>query len=268
MTKPTQVVFKLKPEGTCECITLADIFTTPIKGFDLRTFDEEMVIALCVGAGCDYLDNPAGFGIKNSHKVVSAHRTVARVLRNMKLTGLLPLRPAASHLREAHHGLLEYEYGFYCAVATFRHQVVFDGSRRETCHLTPVDPDRLPPCLRYLWDLRVDGGDGEPLAAAAAGGSSGSSGFSFCGTLLPAALACGIADGLLDPVTKQPFDLPECTKRTRQLFRGADRLVQCKNNEVVTALREIAAGKVRFQIFEARTAAAAEEANPTSTLTQ
>ena len=39
-----------------------------------------------------------------------------------------------------------------------------------------------------------------------------------------------------------------CTKRTRQLYRGADRLVQCKNNDVVTALREIAAGKVRFQL--------------------
>ncbi|HEY8280822.1 MAG TPA: DNA-directed RNA polymerase subunit omega [Bdellovibrionota bacterium] len=39
-----------------------------------------------------------------------------------------------------------------------------------------------------------------------------------------------------------------CVKRTRQLFRGADRLVQCKNNEVVTALREIAGGKVRFHI--------------------
>ncbi len=38
-----------------------------------------------------------------------------------------------------------------------------------------------------------------------------------------------------------------CTKRTRQLFRGAERLVICKNNEVVTALREIAAGKVRFR---------------------
>ena len=37
-----------------------------------------------------------------------------------------------------------------------------------------------------------------------------------------------------------------CTRRARQLFSGADRLVQCKNNEVVTALREIAAGKVRF----------------------
>lgn len=42
-----------------------------------------------------------------------------------------------------------------------------------------------------------------------------------------------------------------CTKRTRQLFRGAERLVQCKNNEVVTSLREIAAGKVRFSVTDA-----------------
>lgn len=51
-------------------------------------------------------------------------------------------------------------------------------------------------------------------------------------------------------------------KRTRQLFRGADRLVQCKNNEVVTALREIAAGKVRFLMQPE-----AQE-KPDSTLTQ
>lgn len=38
-----------------------------------------------------------------------------------------------------------------------------------------------------------------------------------------------------------------CAKRTRQIFRGAERLVQCKNNNVVCALREIAAGKVRFR---------------------
>jgi DNA-directed RNA polymerase subunit omega len=53
-----------------------------------------------------------------------------------------------------------------------------------------------------------------------------------------------------------------CTKRARQLFRGADRLVQCKNNQVVTSLREIAAGKVRFHIMEARQAAQ-EESNLT-----
>ena len=32
------------------------------------------------------------------------------------------------------------------------------------------------------------------------------------------------------------------TIRTRQLFSGASRTVRCKNKEVVTALREIAAG--------------------------
>lgn len=55
-----------------------------------------------------------------------------------------------------------------------------------------------------------------------------------------------------------------CTRRARQLFSGADRLVQCKNNEVVTALREIAAGKVRFvQKMEAPEANAESSPNLT-----
>jgi DNA-directed RNA polymerase subunit omega len=35
------------------------------------------------------------------------------------------------------------------------------------------------------------------------------------------------------------------TKRTRMLFRGADPLVKSKNRIIVTALREIAAGRVK-----------------------
>jgi DNA-directed RNA polymerase subunit omega len=34
--------------------------------------------------------------------------------------------------------------------------------------------------------------------------------------------------------------------RTRQLMKGADALVKSKNKPAVTSLREIAAGKVRF----------------------
>ncbi len=34
------------------------------------------------------------------------------------------------------------------------------------------------------------------------------------------------------------------TRRARQLFKGSEPLVKCKNRIVVTALREIAAGKV------------------------
>jgi DNA-directed RNA polymerase subunit omega len=35
--------------------------------------------------------------------------------------------------------------------------------------------------------------------------------------------------------------------RTRQLQRGARKLVECKNKEIVSALREIATGKVTFR---------------------
>ncbi len=36
-----------------------------------------------------------------------------------------------------------------------------------------------------------------------------------------------------------------CTKRVKQLRDGSDRLIKSKNKDVVTALREIAAGKVK-----------------------
>ena len=36
-----------------------------------------------------------------------------------------------------------------------------------------------------------------------------------------------------------------CVKRVKQLRDGADSLIKTKNKEVVTALREIAAGKVK-----------------------
>lgn len=35
------------------------------------------------------------------------------------------------------------------------------------------------------------------------------------------------------------------TRRTRQIIKGSDILVKCKNRVAVTALREIAAGKVK-----------------------
>ena len=35
------------------------------------------------------------------------------------------------------------------------------------------------------------------------------------------------------------------TRRSRQIFKGSDVFVKCKNRTIVTALREIAAGKIR-----------------------
>lgn len=36
------------------------------------------------------------------------------------------------------------------------------------------------------------------------------------------------------------------SKRARELYKGVDPLIYCKNREVVTALREIAAGKISY----------------------
>ena len=41
------------------------------------------------------------------------------------------------------------------------------------------------------------------------------------------------------------------TKRTRMLFKGADPLVKSKNRIIVTALREIAAGKIGVHFDQA-----------------
>lgn len=35
------------------------------------------------------------------------------------------------------------------------------------------------------------------------------------------------------------------TRRSRQIYKGSDPIVKCKNRTIVTALREIAAGKIR-----------------------
>jgi exonuclease 1 len=50
-----EMIFKLKPDGSCETLRLDDIYIKPISGFDLQSFSEEMIIALCIASGCDYL---------------------------------------------------------------------------------------------------------------------------------------------------------------------------------------------------------------------
>jgi len=56
-------------------------------------------------------------------------------------------------------------------------------------------------------------------------------------------------------------------ERVKQLRKGAEPLVKCKNKEIVLALREIAAGKVRFDNLE-ELAKEAEEKKVFKTLQQ
>lgn len=56
------------------------------------------------------------------------------------------------------------------------------------------------------------------------------------------------------------------TKRTRQLYKGSDPLVKSKNRIIVTALREIAAGRVLAHLDEPKQAGTDEDLLPLSGL--
>lgn len=86
-----EMLFKLKNDGTCESVKLADVYSTLLPGLDLREFTPEMTISLCIAAGCDYLDSVKGFGIKNSYKFIYKYKTPERMLKAMRLAGNIPL---------------------------------------------------------------------------------------------------------------------------------------------------------------------------------
>jgi exonuclease-1 len=91
-----EVLFKLKHDGKCETVILKDVYGTFLPGLDLRAFTPLMTVALCVGAGCDYLEPLKGFGIKNSYKLISKHRSIGKMLWAMRTAGNIP--PASANI--------------------------------------------------------------------------------------------------------------------------------------------------------------------------
>jgi exonuclease-1 len=92
-----EIIFKLKVDGSCESVTLSEIYSTSLPGLDMRGFTPEMTIALCVGAGCDYLVSLKGFGIKNSYKLIARHRSVERMLKAMRSMGSMSKAPGSKN---------------------------------------------------------------------------------------------------------------------------------------------------------------------------
>ncbi len=96
--------------------------------------------------------------------------------------------------------LLQYELDFFRALATFRHQVVFDPITRTTVHLEPIDFSALPLCLQCSVP---ESARADPVALSRSLG--------FVGELLSPEVAAGVADGKLHPATHESFNLGEST---------------------------------------------------------
>jgi exonuclease-1 len=76
------ILFKLdKQSGKCNHLSLTSLRSHCAKGFDLQSFDKEMIITMCIAAGCDYVQSPKSFGIKSSYRLVSKLKTPQRLLK-------------------------------------------------------------------------------------------------------------------------------------------------------------------------------------------
>ncbi|CAM9546556.1 unnamed protein product, partial [Ectocarpus fasciculatus] len=176
------IITKLDKTGHCQCVSLAEVYSAP-SSVDFRNFSPDMMVLMCVAAGCDYLTSLPGIGVKKSYKYISRHRTMHRLLRALRFEGVIPLSE-----------LYRYELDFYKAVLTFRHQTVYDPVQRR---------------LRHLSDLPVASGvfgstDGIDIYKLFLG-AGGADALLFLGPMLTASLACDIAEGIRDPETMEPF---------------------------------------------------------------
>jgi len=103
--------------------------------------------------------------------------------------------------------MLQYEVLFHKAYLTFKHQVVYDIKDKCSKHLTPIIGSRLhQPLIPYLRNLMQLPQSQNILAASSVISFCD---FSFLGDILDPDLATGIANGLVDPITKMPFDFRE-----------------------------------------------------------
>lgn len=127
--------------------------------------------------------------------------------RSMKFDGVMPL-VVATEASSADCVVYEYELEFYRAFMTFHHQTVFDPVSRVMKPLQPFERrthNALYPAYMHLPDVSE---------------RSTSELFPFLGHIVKeSSLAIGIAEGLVDPNTLQPFNLPEPLEDSRPLQR-------------------------------------------------
>ena len=166
------VLFKLDRDGTAQRVRLADVPSA--RNPRLSGFDATMFIELCALSGCDFVESLQSVGVKTAARLMAKHRSADRVVRSLRLAGKTV--PA------------DYEARVARAVATYRHQRVWCEKEGRVVHLTPLPEGGLPACLATL--------------AAATPDDDGTH---FLGPPLEAAVAQGVAEGRLDPMTRRPY---------------------------------------------------------------
>jgi len=95
------------------------------RDLNFSQFTDDMLIRMCILAGCDYLSSLKGIGIKKAYNIVKECRTIPRIMDYLR-----------RNMRQ--NIFSNYEDGFKRAELTFKYQRVFDPLTRTLIHLHPV----------------------------------------------------------------------------------------------------------------------------------
>mgnify|MGYP000088100889 CR=1 FL=1 len=135
---------------------------------DFLHWTNDMVLDMCILAGCDYLPSIRGMGVMKAHDLVAKYKTPERIFKALRFTGSMRVPPG-------------YEKKFKEARLTFLHQRIFDPGAKVLTTLKP---------------LPSNGIDTTQQTADA---------LDYLGPSFDHVVAHGVAVGDVNPTTKRPF---------------------------------------------------------------
>ncbi|KAF6001672.1 Rad2 nuclease [Cyanidiococcus yangmingshanensis] len=119
------VLFKLDRYGYGEYFEQKNLGA--VSNPNLLAFNPDMLLFMCILAGCDFFAGIPKMGIRRAHSFVLKCRQLDQILQ-------------AVRSRRLHENFAEFEHGFRRAVIAFRHHRVFDPRVRRLTYLNPLPP--------------------------------------------------------------------------------------------------------------------------------
>lgn len=173
----SKIFFKMDKQGHGDLFQSKNL--PSLRKISLANFTEDMIVCMCVCAGCDFFKGVHGLGILKAHAIVRKHRTMSRII--------------SAILRDNRYRVSKtFTADFARACLVFRHQTVFNVRTGETVSLRPLSESMLSSLPN---GVILKNGDGV-------------SDLSFLGRQLDSSVAKLVAEGCVHPRSLKEYDEP------------------------------------------------------------
>lgn len=115
------ILYKMDKFGKGEEIKLKDLEKN--KDLSFQSWNQDMIIRMCLLTGCDYLDSLEGIGIIKAHKLIKEFKTSESLLNHLEKNFNLPPN---------------YKKDFIKSELIFKHQRVYDPIQKKLISLNPL----------------------------------------------------------------------------------------------------------------------------------